>query len=445
MWQFEASDLPAPDANPCTELSCTAAGPVHQPAVSGKPCGEQRVCDGAGSCVACVPGQTRCVSGGPERCDSNNTWTTAQPCTAGAPVCSVGQCVRALQLAAGLEHTCALLSDGSVRCWGDNQHGALGAPSSAVVLKPEPIALSAVVQIAAGEGMHTCARLQSGSVACWGLNDRGQVGDASGSQVVRTPLIVAGLGPAVDLDVGAAHSCAVQQDGAVMCWGGSERGQLGDGTRTDRAVPVRVAGLPPAARVVLGVEHSCALLRDRTVRCWGSNTWGEAGLREHGTYSIGGGKLEIGTEALQPVVVTALATAMGLCAGAGRSCAWLQDGTVRTWGSESFRAGARAMQGLDGVLQVEAAGRHACALRADGTVRCWGNNESGQLGDGTRKDRSAAVAVSTLPAASSVTVGPDHACAVLLDGSAACWGSNAGGKLGDGTREDRLQPVRVVW
>jgi alpha-tubulin suppressor-like RCC1 family protein len=353
--------------------------------------------------------------------------------------------VRVTQIAAGLEHTCALLSDQTVRCWGDNQHAAVGSASPSAVLAPQQLQLPPVEQLATGAGMHSCARLQSGQLACWGLNDRGQTGLASSTQPQRSPLLVAGVSSAVDVAVGAAHSCALQSDGAVLCWGSGERGQLGDGTRSDRNSPARVAQLPHALRIALGDKHGCALLRDNTVQCWGGNSFGEAGLPTHQSHAAAGLTLQVGTEALVPQAVAELPTATGISAGTSRSCALLEHGAVRCWGGERFEARAVPVKGVEHATALGVAGRHACALRADAKVVCWGNNEWGQLGDGTRRDRASAGLVDGLSEVESLGVGKEHTCAVLRDGSASCWGSNTGGKLGDGTRADRLRATPVAW
>ncbi|MCC7542696.1 MAG: hypothetical protein IT379_41150 [Deltaproteobacteria bacterium] len=184
-------------------------------------------------------------------------------------------------LAAGIDHTCTLLEDGTVRCWGSNDHGALGHPwrwhhPHAV----EVPSLSGVAEIAAG-GSQTCARLASGEVACWGAVlgfDRDPTTSApspmddplrpnviwSGARLVR------GITGATALAVGTQHACALVAGGRVVCWGANQRGQLGDGTTTDRRVqpgprpPGRafVAPVPaPATRGPSILEDDGAALR----------------------------------------------------------------------------------------------------------------------------------------------------------------------------------------
>lgn len=349
-------------------------------------------------------------------------------------------------MAVGLEHTCALLGDRTLRCWGGNQHGELGTGSPLfAVPSPQPLALASVVQIAAGPGMHACARLGSGKIACWGLNDHGQTSAPLARATVPTPVEVPGLAAAVDVAVGAAHSCAVLGDGTIVCWGSNDDGQLGDGTRIDHAAPARVRAISNAVAVSLGARHTCGLLSDHTVQCWGSNAWGESGSSAHEKRATSAGPLKVGTSTPTPVVVEGLGQATQLALGAGRSCARLQDGTAACWGGSVFAPKPKAVRGLAKVVKLAGAGRHMCALLEGGAARCWGSNGHGQLGDGTRKERREPVDVRGLGGARGIAVGPEHACAWLAGSTALCWGSNSAGKLGDGTREWRMEPTRVAW
>jgi len=145
-------------------------------------------------------------------------------------------------IAAGFNHSCALMSDRTVRCWGNNGYGQLGndrmtGNSSAPV---EVMGISNVTAIAAG-GAHSCAVLADGSVRCWGRNDAGQIGD--GSMTDRPIPADPGVSGAATLGLGTSHSCAVLTDGSVQCWGQNTGGQLGDDSRTPRPTPGPV--LPP--------------------------------------------------------------------------------------------------------------------------------------------------------------------------------------------------------
>jgi alpha-tubulin suppressor-like RCC1 family protein len=197
---------------------------------------------------------------------------------------------------------------------------------------------------------------------------------------------VAGVANAIDLAAGGSHTCAVQADGAVLCWGGGENGQLGDGSRSDRATVVRVTSLPPALRVAAGDRHTCALLRDKSIRCWGSNMFGESGAAAHDDYGTYTGPLKVGGDSPGPSAVEGISTAQSIALGGGQSCALMDSGVVKCWGGDAFHPRAQEVKGLRPAASIQGAGRHMCALLRSGGIACWGTNEHGQLGDGTRKN-----------------------------------------------------------
>ena len=116
-------------------------------------------------------------------------------------------------------------------------------------------------------GSHSCALLGDGTMKCWGYNTYGQLGDGTTTDRT-TPVEVSGITTATSIALGLQHSCAVLTNSSVMCWGRNRYGQLGDGTTTDRITPVEVAGITTATSIALGASHSCALLTDGTMKCW---------------------------------------------------------------------------------------------------------------------------------------------------------------------------------
>jgi alpha-tubulin suppressor-like RCC1 family protein len=404
------------------------------------------------------------------------------------------------QVAAGEFHTCALLEDGTVRCWGNNLRGQLGdgttdrrsnpvqvlASGTAVA---SPVPLDRVTRIAAGRS-HTCALLEDRTVRCWGSNASGRLGDGTTDSRLNPVQVLASgtaaaspvaLGGVTQIAAGNSHTCALLEDRTVRCWGSNVSGRLGDGTTGDRLNPVQVlaSGTAAASPVVLGevtqiatgITHTCALLEDRTARCWGANG-GEVG---DGTTVNRLNPVQVlasGTAAASPV---ALGGVTQILTGETFTCALLEDGTVRCWGwNGSGRLGdgttdlrlnpvqvlasgtaAASPVVLGGVTQVALGKAQACALLEDRSVRCWGNNEHGQLGDGTTTDRrlnpvqvlasgTAAASPVVLGGVTQVAVGEFHTCALLVDGTVRCWGRNFNGELGDGTTDDRLNPAQVL-
>jgi alpha-tubulin suppressor-like RCC1 family protein len=180
-------------------------------------------------------------------------------------------------LAAGLAHTCALLLNGNVDCWGANTNGELGNGQLADSNVPVPVSglKGSAVSIAAGDG-HTCALLASGSVECWGWNVEGQLGNGGGDS--SAPVQVSGLPKVRSISAGGNNTCALLRDGAVDCWGANPYGQLGNGTTSDSSSPVRTRSLGSGVvAITTGLYDSCALIRGGATTCWGGNSEGELG------------------------------------------------------------------------------------------------------------------------------------------------------------------------
>jgi len=245
----------------------------------------------------------------------------------------VSNITTASSIALGQSHSCALLMDGTVKCWGDARIPGKASKSNTPV---EVSGFSYIVEeIALGGQSFSCA-MERGSVdkvKCWGNNQHGQLGDGTTKDTCgnsdlpcSTIVEVSGLTNVLHIALGDAHSCALIPnevrllDGKIMCWGYNANGQLGDGTTTRRLTPVQVSGITTATRISLGVSHSCAVLTDGKVKCWGSNANGQLG---DGTTS----------DSRTPVEVFGILTATRIALGGARSCAELINGKVMCWGS----------------------------------------------------------------------------------------------------------------
>jgi len=324
------------------------------------------------------------------------------------PVDVDGLTNRVAAISAGFDHTCAMTANGRARCWGRND-GRLGGLAPDGMARTTPLdvcaddacvtSLSNVDALAAG-GSHTCALLRDGSVKCWGNNEDGQLGNGTRTRS-PTPVEVGGLADVVAVGAGTSHTCALTAAGAVVCWGSNGEGQIGDeracGMRCSAPSPVTGLDSGVAAISVAGL-HACALTTGGAVRCWGFNFDGQVGTGTSGTIYT------------TPANVSGLDSGVAAISAnggfRGHTCALTSAGRLQCWGdnaegqlgdgSTTDRYTPVEVPGLSDVVRVAAGDAHTCALTGAGEMLCWGNNASGQLGDGTNTDRTSPVPVAGL-------------------------------------------------
>ena len=335
------------------------------------------------------------------------------------PLAPPGADATVLHVAAGDEHTCAVLVGGRVQCWGSNAFGQLGdgtltrrtAPVDVVGL---PFAAVAVT----GGYWHSCALSASGTVACWGANGRGQLGDGTNAdRLVATQ--VPGLSGVRAIAAGNRHTCALRTDGTVLCWGDNRSRQLGVDEIASRSTPAPVGGLPAdIVAIAAGNANSAAVTRDGTVKYWGQNgavqrcdppgAWGPPlpycvweGVHEE--RPVNGPEIAGGFVAVSMTLTPS--SRYGVC-GLGTT------GRVLCWAGAYDAPNEAAVEHNEvppGVTALALGAYHRCVLVGAGTAHCWGGNGSGQLGDGTDVNRSAPVGVAGLPApAAAVVAGWSH-------------------------------------
>ncbi|NCN09021.1 MAG: hypothetical protein GW938_04170 [Leptospira sp.] len=319
------------------------------------------------------------------------------------------------QLAEGDVHSCALLSSGNVRCWGEGADGRLGYNSTDAVGDGVALSIEAagnvpigekVIQISLGT-VHSCALLARGAVRCWGRGDFGQlgyndtqaIGDGFGPSIQTAGDVPLG-GTATQISTGDQHTCALMSNQAVRCWGGNGSGQLGYNNTTQIGAggqtiidsgDIPLGGL--AIQITSGASHSCALLNNGAMRCWGEGADGNLGYNASNN---------IGDSAPSSIITT---------------------GDVPTGGI---------------VKQITAGFFHTCALYELGNVRCWGDGSSGQLGNNTNTNIGDGFTPSIIASgdinlggkATQISAGSSHTCALLDTGSVRCWGNGGSGRLG---------------
>jgi len=194
------------------------------------------------------------------------------------PALPVSGISTAVALSVGTYNDCAIIKGGTVRCWGENSYGQLGNGAQSD-REPIPVAVSTIstaVKIAAGYGT-SCAVLSDGTIQCWGYNDYGQAGIGAPTYYVLSPSPAKGITNAIAVATGRFHTCAALCDGSARCWGDNDYGQLGNGNVATYSSPAAVKNISTATSVALSDYHSCALLVDGSVQCWGINGYGELG------------------------------------------------------------------------------------------------------------------------------------------------------------------------
>lgn len=326
--------------------------------------------------------------------------------------------------------------------------------------------------VSAGEN-HSIALLCDGTVWVWGDGQLGQLGNNTGGLGAGSlvPVQVHGVGNVgfltniTQVAAGRNHCLALRCDGRVLAWGDNTKGQLGDGTITQRNVPVLLPAFPfPAIAISAGggetggsgtpEGHSMALLSDGSVWTWGSNDGGQLG------------NASVATQSNVPVQVHGignvgfLTNVVAISAGRNHSVCLLSNGTVVTFGSNNFDAlgngggadsnvpvqvhGVGNVGFLNNVVSISASqARHTLAVLSSGNVVAWGLGNDGQLGDGLVSSSNVPVNVSGITTATMVAGGARHSILMLANGTVWASGRGVEGQIGDNALTDRNTFVQV--
>lgn len=362
------------------------------------------------------------------------------PASAAAPAPAVP--MRATQLSAGDGFACALLTDATVACFGSNAEGRLGLPEN----KPWALVAKRIAGLTGARGVAAgwdfgCVLLGGGHVRCFGDDRHDELGPGASQPWQWTPApALPSLHGVVHLTAGYDHVCAVTSSRLVWCWGDNGTGELGVRPRalTQSGTPQRVPKLSGIVAISAGAGFTCAVRVDHTVWCWGEN-----------------GSMQLGRPLTTPFDATPLripgVAAVGVAAGSGHVCALLVTREVACWG-ENFRGQlglptsvpysrtARLVPGLGGVRAVDAGFDHTCALLEGGTMRCWGSDNDGQLGNGRANASDPPGSVRGIGHVTAMGLGVFFTCARESSGAVHCWGEGEFGQLGTGTRARLLRP-----
>ena len=401
-------------------------------------------------------------------------------------------------LALGYEHSCYLFQNGEIKCWGANDSGQLGqghinsfgdeaSEINISLLSSVRLGSSRSVKAITAGGTHTCAILDNSQVKCWGSNEFGNLGlghnSAIGDQAneMSNNLVYVSLGngrTVKAISAGQWHTCAILDNDKVKCWGRNRNGQLGQGNAIDRGDQASEIGNNlaytnlgtgrTAKAISAGGTHTCAILDNDTLKCWGNNQYGQLGQGH--INNIGNNPNEMGNNLLA-IDLGAGLTAKAISAGFEHTCVILNNDNVKCFGRNHFgqlglgdtqdRGGASNEMGSQllsvnlgtGRLAkaISAKGSHSCAILDNNELKCWGANDYGQLGQNDQDNRGDALnemgihlpyidlgtkSQSTY-LAKIIATGSHHTCTLLFISSTfindvKCWGFNRYGQLGQG-------------
>lgn len=354
-------------------------------------------------------------------------------------------------ISAGPNSTCFTSELGVLRCMGANDRGQLGpvgSGSADPLASPTVVPSSEPVRSVSQAIDHSCALLTGGSVICRGNNAVGQLGSTTDTGVnVAHPdgFVVPLPGPASAIKVDQQFSCAVLAAGSLYCWGTNQYGQLGSspnlGTTNPNPAPLQATLAVNATAVALGPFFGCVLAVDTHTYCWGQNSRGQGGTASNvGTMSanlptlaekVPAGALSISAWFTQTCVVSAAQTAD--CMGQNQYGELASTVNIGT-GNPNNTPNTANLGGAP-VKQVAAGSQFACALTTASEIWCWGDNHWGNLGNnvdvGSDVAHPTPAKVAGLPApAVAISAAWSHVCAILQTGAIVCWGNNGSGQLG---------------
>lgn len=322
-----------------------------------------------------------------------------------------GEGITAQSIATGVSHTCVALSDGTMRCFGAAAFGQLGYGNQIAIGDNEAITSvdatdfgQAIRRMGSGGGaFHSCVLLEDESVQCWGQGTTGKLGIVGESGNIGDNESILSAAPTdlgaipVEFGLGAAHSCALTDGGRVRCWGSNANGALGYGGPEvigDDETPGSAGDVPLndfAIAMGVGWNHSCAVIEGGDVQCWGRGNDGRLGYGNTAYIGFAQTPADVGVLSLD-------GPAREVDGGLAHTCALLADNTVQCWGfgangqlgygntesigDDEVPSDVGAVPLSIGARSLAADGNHTCIITATGGVRCWGQGGEGRLGYG---------------------------------------------------------------
>jgi alpha-tubulin suppressor-like RCC1 family protein len=408
-----------------TDGATCSGGTCAYPYAIGKPCHSDpnytgQTCDASHSCSGGQLNQGGVYMWGLDASSQLGDGLTAN--VAAPKLLTAANTNNLVAVAAGADHTLALDASGTAWGWGSNAAGQLvpSSPSNIPVTAPVAVFQGAVA-VAAGNELSVVLDA-NGHIRSFGIS----IGSAA--------IALGGSGTAIAIAAGSRHGVALASDGKVWTWGANGSGQLGNGTYTNSNATAVAVSLPrPARAIAAGEDFTLALLVDGTVYAWGGNDT----LQLAQPSSVAAKPL--------PVPVAGLANVRAIAAGGWHAMALGADGTVRTWGDNSYgELGTGVTGGMSSAVTAITMGHVASiaagfftsvALRADGSVWTWGSNDKAQLGNPglpTGTPVPTPQQVPGLAGVASISAGDSSIAAIKSTGTIVSFGENTNGQLGNG-------------
>ncbi len=369
---------------------------------------------------------------------------------------------RFTSIVAGNEFIVGIARDGSLWSWGKNDYGQLGDGTITNKSNPVRVQKTGITWEAVSAGRyHTVGIARDGSLWSWGANDYGQLGDGTTTNKSK-PVRVQKTGTTWKaVSAGGYHTVGIDSDGILWSWGANDNGQLGDGSKENKSTPVRVRKTEGGTLVdnttkwevvVAGYAYTVGIDSDGILWSWGANDNGQLGdgSKENKSTPVRVQKTEEGT------LVNNTTKWKAVSAGGYHTVGLAEDGILWSWGQNNggqLGDGTKIAKSTPVRVQktgiiweaVLAGDNHTVGLAEDGILWSWGQNNGGQLGDGTKENKSnpVRVRVDNTTKWKTVSAGANHTVGLAEDGILWSWGSNSVGQLGDGTTTSRNTPVKI--
>ncbi|RZK11313.1 MAG: T9SS type A sorting domain-containing protein, partial [Flavobacterium sp.] len=340
-------------------------------------------------------------------------------------------------VSAGMSHTMAIRSDGTLWAWGANDFGQLGDGTSIAKTTPIQIGTANDWQSVSAGTLHTMAIKNNGTLWGWGINGNSRLGDGT----TTGKLFPTQIGSATNwksVCAGDVNTLAIKTNGTLWAWGYNGYAQFGDGTMNNKTTPYQVGTATNWQSVDLGNLHTVATKTNGTLWAWGTNTYGQVG---DGTTAVRFNPVQIGTET----------DWKSIAAGANHSVALKTNGVLYTWGHNQWGqlgdntnvSKSSPSPVFDQVQNITAGSDYTAGTTTFGNMWSCGNNFFGQLGNGTTTN-SNSIQVTNSNNHQMVAAGTEHTLSLHTDGSLSACGANGSGKLGNGSTVNSSTLVSIA-